>query len=1408
MADLDLAERPVDDAAEPDAPATDAARQAGGESIGGTILKWAGGLLAALLLLLGVGYVVFQGPIGQRFVADQIAKLEPGSGLRVEVGRIEGNVLTRATLHDVVLSDTQGVFMTIPEAELDWRPLGWLSDRLDIRELIVKRAELIRLPELNEGDPDAPILPDFDIRVGRLVVEDMALAAGIVGAERRALNLTSEVDVTGGRLVLDLNGRFDSGDTLLAKIDSRPDDGVFDIDVDLNAPGGGAVAAMLGLKGDTRLDVKGVGNFDLWRGHLLASRDGQRLGAFRLTNRDGRYGIVGQARPGDYLNGLAADALGQTVSLAAYGTLEESMLDGRATIIGRGIRGHASGALDLADNLARTVQFQARLTDPNLFGADVRLEDARVKGTANGAFRSLSIDHHLTVGRLVSGSTVATGLTQNGRARYDGARWMVPLDLTAGRVQTGNDLLDPRLVDGTLRGELLYTGTQVLIDAADVNFPGASARLSLDGDLRSKVFRITGPVAVNGLQFDKIGLVNAGARIDYRTGAGPWTLKADVDGRIPRVTNETLANLAGPDIRFAGGVTLGGAQSLQFRGVTADAAKLSLTMDGRITDGRTSIAGRGRHVDYGPFTVEGALTDAGPEAVLVFADPLPDAGLRDVRVALTPSVDGFDIETTGDSMLGTFEGSLGLFSPRGGPTRIAVNSLTVANTQVTGALTLGKGGATGELVLANGGLDGTIMLAERGGGQGFDIDLVADNARFGGATPLVIRRGTVDASGLLVDGNSTIEGSGYLQGVSYGGLFIGRLAAEAQLRNGSGTVTAALAGRRGSRFNLQLAANVTPERAAIAAKGNYAGKPITLPRRAVLLRQDDGGFLLEPTQISYGGGIAIASGEFGGDDLALDLRLDDLPLSLVDIAVSNAGLGGTISGNASFSLSQTGLPIGDATVRVAGLTRSGLVLSSRPVDVALVMKLTERELEGRAVINDGTTQNGRFQGRVAGLPPSGKLLDRLQAGDLFGQLRYRGPAQALWRLAAVDAFDLTGPLSVAADITGSLAEPEVRGSLKTDNLRLRSSISGTNIREIKGRGTFRGSRLRIARFTGVGPNGGTVTGSGTVDLSNLGRRGPGIDIRVAAKNARVLNARGLSATITGPLRIVSNGIGGTIAGRLSINRASWRLSNSEDLDAIPRIDTRQINLPLDSAPARTPRGSWRYLIDAVANDRVDVDGMGLDSEWSADILLRGTTSDPRIGGQAQVVRGDYTFAGTRFELTRGRIDFDERVPIDPRLDIRAETQQNNLDVTVAVTGNSQRPEISFTSEPPLAEEELLAQLLFGGSITELSATDALQLGAAVASLNGGGGMDPINRLRSAIGLDRLRIVAADPALGRGTGVALGKNFGRRFYVEIITDGRGYSATETEFRVTSWLSILATISTIGRESIGAEVSKDY
>src|SRR3546814_7681920 len=151
-------------------------------------------------------------------------------------------------------------------------------------------------------------------------------------------------------------------------------------------------------------------------------------------------------------------------------------------------------------------------------------------------------------------------------------------------------------------------------------------------------------------------------------------------------------------------------------------------------------------------------------------------------------------------------------------------------------------------------------------------------------------------------------------------------------------------------------------------------------------------------------------------------------------------------------------------------------------------------------------------------------------------------------------------------------------------------------------------------------------------------------------------------------------------------------------------------------------------------NRLMVTGLGLDSEWSADLQIGGAPDNPAITGRADLIRGDYEFAGREFELDRGIIRFAGEVPANPALDISANASETGLNATIHVTGNAQKPEISFTSIPALPEDELMSRLLFGTSITNLSAPEALQLAAAVAALqDGGSGINPINAFRRAVG---------------------------------------------------------------------------
>lgn len=1380
-------------------------------------LGWALAILLAPILVIGI---FLSSPIGKRWIADQIAQVAPASGLRFEVGRIEGDIYGSAVLHDVTLKDPKGAFLTIPEVELDWRPMSWLWSGIDIRELSARRGTLTRLPELLPGDPDAPLLPDFDIRVDRFEIDNLSIVKGVAGEKAQRVDFTAKVDIRSGRALIDAEGAFGTEDTIDLLLDAEPDGDRFDIALDYHAAKDGPITALAGLDEAYEGAVLGEGTWTHWVGHALVTRENEddgtrtRVAGFRLTNDAGTYGVLGQLNPRLDQETMVSRAVGNAVSLAANGTLEESLFDGDIAAVTPSLDLRGEGVLDLAGNSAEAFAASAFLRNPGLLGDTARLEGARLTALLDGPFRDLTIEHKLTVARLQAADTVtAERLTQSGVATWNGEALRLSLNVTAARVATGNELVDPRLVDGTLTGLLTWSGNELDADNARIDFPGLAGQLTLRGNTAEGVYALAGPINARGFDIDALGTLNANTKILARFGpAIPWSLTANLSGVVSNVRNASVANIAGPQISFDGSLGMSANDPIILRDMVIESERLDARLDSRIAGGRTTLAGSGRQAQYGPFTFDAEITGDGPRANLVLADPFPAAGLADVRVGIMPEGDGFAIDVAGDSMFGPFEGALGLVLPANAPTRIAVDRLQVYRTDVTGNLALLDSGVSGNLALSGGGLNGTIALMPgRGGAQGFDLDLTARQARFGGETAIALAYADISARGTLDTNANQIEADINGTGFQYGALNIAAFSAKGSVVNGSGTMQASIAGRRADRFALKLDGQFAPNRIALIAQGEYGGRRITMPRRAVLTPLEGGGYRLAPTQIGYARGYTIVEGTLLGAQTDIKAQLARMPLRLTDLAGSDLGLGGRMSGIVTWTQRGNAAPSGNARVHIEEFTRSGLVLSSRPIDVFAVADLSPRALSLGARLLEGEGELGRIKARVTPLGSGSDLASRIMNGRLDGTFAYNGPAQSLWRLAAIETFDLTGPMTAEARATGTLAAPRLSGTLSSDNLRLQSSISGTDITDISARGRFSGSKLELARFAGSTRGGGKVSGSGSIDLAQMStERGPRIDIRAAASNARLLNANGLDATISGPLRIVSDGVGGAIAGRVTVDRASWRLGVAAEDMRLPSIPTREINGRDQVTISRSnATDSWRYLVDAKAPSRVAVDGMGLDSEWGIDIALRGTVDDPRIGGAARLVRGDYTFAGTRFELTNGRIEFDQDVPIDPRLDIDAEASANGTDVNIAITGNAQSPQIAFSSTPALPEEEILARLLFGGSVTSLSATDAVQLAAALAALQGGGGgIDPIGQLRRSIGLDQLRIVSADPALGRGTGVALGKNIGRRVYVELVTDGQGYSATQVEYRITSWLSLLGSVSTLGRDSVLAEISRDY
>ena len=455
--------------------------------------KWLLGIIGALVLVIVGALAVLNTPLGERFLANRIAERTFPNGLNVQIGRIEGNLYGAAVLHDVRLSDPQGVFLTIPRAEVDWNPGAWLSNRLEIDTFAARRATLARIPEFLPSEEEGPILPGFDIAVEDFTIDRLTLAPGIAGDQAQRVDLSGNATVTDRRLLLDVDGALGERDRLALLLDAEPDGDDFDLSFDLAAAEDGPLAALAGLDRAYTARLRGDGTWSQWTGGLLVRSDEERVAAMRVTNQAGRFGLLGKFDPSDFLSGIPARALGDDVALKADLAIDDRAFDGRTTLIGRGLSVDADGLVDLAANRAEDLELVVRVRDPNVLSEGMALRDTRLSATLDGAFGDLAVVHDLRIGELDLEGTVLAGLRQQGTARYDGTRWTLPLDVAVAKVTSGNAWVDPRLVDGVGRGTLVLSGSTLLSDDLSVAFTSCAARSARSGLRSTMSVRWAGP---------------------------------------------------------------------------------------------------------------------------------------------------------------------------------------------------------------------------------------------------------------------------------------------------------------------------------------------------------------------------------------------------------------------------------------------------------------------------------------------------------------------------------------------------------------------------------------------------------------------------------------------------------------------------------------------------------------------------------------------------------------------------------------------------------------------------------------------------------------------------------------------------------------------------------------------------
>ncbi|WP_425230319.1 translocation/assembly module TamB domain-containing protein [Sphingomonas sp.] len=1393
------------------------------------ILKWLGVALGSILVLLLLIVLGINTDVGRRFVADQLGGYTTASGLNIKVGRIDGSLYGRMVLSDVRVSDPRGVFLTSPRLSVDWRPFAFIRNHVDVRDLQTDLVTLQRRPALKPStepvDPNAPTLPDLDIDLNRLRIGRFVVAAPVTG-QTHIVRIDGQTHIADRRAQLTVDAvavrarGVAGGDTLHLVLDAVPDDDKLDLDAKLNAPAGGVVATMGGLTQPLQVTVDGRGSWRSWRGSAIATLGGGQLANLGVTSRAGHIEVRGFTKPGLYLAGPVERLTAPQLDVAIDATLDQRKADTRIKLTSSALTVDGGGVLDLANSRFGNFAVDARLLTPGAILPNLAGRDVMARVVLDGAFATPTVDYKVSAARLAFGTMGVEQLYAEGLARVNADRILVPLAARARRVTGLNAAVGGLANNVRIDGDLAVSMPTILSDNLKIRSDNIDATAIVVANLATG--RYTGALKgrVNNYRVESIGIVDLTTDANLVPGPnGGFGIRGRVVAKTERLFNSGVRSFLGGNAVVRADIGYSPEGVVTFSGVRMNAPLFRITRgEGRFdpASGRVAVVADAYSAQYGPVTARVAGTATAPIVDLRAARPGLGVGLANVRAQIVGRGDAYQVNASGASDYGPFTADV-LVRP-GTQLAVDVHRLVFAGVTASGRVVQTAAGPfAGALQFAGQGLAGRVQLASERGYQRADLTARAINAVVPGIADFAIGRALIDAHVVLFPNAPQIVADAQLADTRYDTLVVQAARVKVNYTGGRGTAQALLTGSSGVPFRVAVNAQLAPNRYLVAVQGSANNVPFRTAGPARIIGEH-GGYRLEPVRLDFGaagggaGGSARVAGSFGGGVTAAQARLDRLDLSFLSAFAPGLGITGQATGSLDYRQQGSAVPVADARLTVSNFQRSGLAAVSEPVDIVFAGHLAGDGAEARALVRRGPTVVGRLLATMRPLGGGASWVERLQNAPLAGGIRYNGPSAVLFSLAALPNQSLQGPIAVAADFSGRLSAPQLNGLIRADNLTYDNETYGTRLSQLRIAGRFTNDRLELTQLT-ARAGAGTVQAQGSIGLA--ANAGFPIDFRAQLNNAQLARSDALAATTTGTIHVTNGRNGGLIEGELQVPNARYAIirqgaAEVPELTGVRRRSDIRTPRFTDRAATAPPVGNFRLDLHITAPNQIFVSGMGLDSEWRMDLRVGGTSAAPAVTGGLDIVKGSYSFAGKRFDVTRGQVRLRGGALADPAIDIQATTSTNGITAVIAITGTGEHPQIAFTSTPALPQDEVLSRLLFGTNPSNLSATEAIQLAAALNSLrgSGGGGLNPLGRLRSATGFDRLRIVSPSETGGRGSALAAGKYITDNIYVEVVTDARGYTATQLEIALTKALSLLTSAGGSGGTDVRLRYSRDY
>lgn len=1422
---------------------------------------------------IGGGLLWLNGAQGRHWLASTIEGAAASPDLRLRLGAIEGSLPFDFSIARLEVTDTQGPWLTLDRVRVALSPGALLARRVEIEALEAARIEVARAPVATQpappesaADPSAALLPDLPVglRLNRLAVAEVRLGAPLLG-EAATLRV-------GGSVLLEPGGRALESHLTVDRIDDKPGNAALDLafdprnnrlDLSLKAaePAGGMIARALALPGlpPITLNLDGGGPLADWKGKLVAEAAGAgQVTADAAVQATAEGHAVTLAAGGDVarlIAGLAGEPV--TALIGPQPSLNAVLLvkpDGGLSLRPVTLSA-AAGSATLSGEIAGdrkrlSLRWQvAAGADSALHAltAGIGWRDGTVSGTAEGPLDALALAVTAAVREVAAGDPALAPIT-GPEVRLD---TRATLDTGRGDLRIAALTLAAAGAALEIRGSVGGWGATADLTAS-ANAPDLSRLSALAGRPLGGSLALAGPIrrgadgalsaSLSGEALNLVTGTPADAVLGERTTVqATASMAADGALRLEPLT------VAGRNGSLTASATLAGGQ-LEAR------SRLELTALAPLGQSLgTPMEGSAR-LDT---TARGPLDRLSVEATAAGRD-LTIAGRRLGAADLTASATGLPATPTGRLKAGTrLEGhpvSLEAAFAVGAGTQLRLSDLSfaAAANRVTGNAEIDLGrllvngrldGAFPELKalsdLAGMPLDGTagftLSLEGRSGRQGATLAATANGLRIeGGSGPLLVaRRLSLNAEVTDALGSPGGKAQVMLNDGAAAGNALSSVTAtvEGTLARAGFQIAASGAGSGAGAdpLGLDLAGTLAAEGGTMRIRldklqGRYAGESFRAAGPATV-SLGDRRTTVSDLRISSGTARLSADLDLNGERLKGDIRIDQLPLALAKLASPGLALDGTLNAQASLGGTLRN-PQAEATVRVAGLRAQQTTRAGVPgIDATVSADWRNRRL---SIKGDAATRNdaGRLALTAAvplmldpdtmavSLPPKGAL-EAAVTGSLDASLAND--------LLAASGDRARGTVKLDIKAGGTVGDPQLGGTVTLAGGRYENRASGAVVSEIEARLVGDGDVFTLQSFRGRTRNGGAISGRGVIRPAAAGDRQ--LDLAFQADNARLVENDLLTAEIGTDLTLTGGFTNARLAGPLRIRRAEVQIpdrlpANVVDLKVeevgAGRKRNSRTGKPVAQAgtaakPAEAAPSPFVLTLDmsVEAANQIFVRGRGLQAELGGRLKVGGTAAAPEVTGRFSMLKGQLDLLARTFTFKRGNLDFDGTQPIDPRLDLLAEATANGITAQVQIGGTARQPKLELTSPQGLPQDEVLSGVLFGKSVANLGAAEAVQLAQSAAALTGlggsGGGL--VDRVRRGLGIDRLDF--AQGANGKGGAVQAGRYVGDGVYVGVEQGiGANQSRAKVEVDITRNLKAEAGVGANSETKFGLTFERDY